>query len=113
MAWITLHRDRLGLALYAIVPVLFLTIFASVFQGFGRHGENKVRVALLDLDGSDASAMLAQAARDGSARIDLVTVEGDGVEDLGLDDRSLPLTDRGCDQSGGDATWASGDRKVL
>lgn len=82
MAWITLHRDRLGLALYAIVPVLFLTIFASVFQGFGRHGENKVRVALLDLDGTEASAMLAQAARDGSARIDLVRVEGDGVEDL-------------------------------
>lgn len=82
MAWITLRRDRLGLALYAIVPVLFLTIFASVFQGFGRHGENKVRVALLDLDRSDASAMLARAAREGSARIDLVAIEGDSVEDL-------------------------------
>ena len=82
MAWITLHRDRLGLALYAIVPILFLTIFASVFQGFGRHGENKVRVALLDLDGTAASTMLAQAAREGSARIDLVTIEGDSVDDL-------------------------------
>ena len=82
MAWITLHRDRLGLTLYAIVPILFLTIFASVFQGFGRHGENKVRVALLDLDGTAASTMLARAAREGSARIDLVTIDGDSMEDL-------------------------------
>ena len=64
MAWITLYRDRLGLTLYAIVPILFLTIFASVFQGFGRHGENKVRVALLDLDETAASTMLARAARE-------------------------------------------------
>lgn len=82
MAWITLHRDRLGLALYAIVPILFLSIFATVFQGFGRHGENKVRVAILDLDGSDAASSLMLAAREGSARIDLVEIEGTTVEDL-------------------------------
>ena len=59
MAWITLHRDRLGFALYAIVPIVFLSIFATVFQGFGRNGENKVRVAILDLDQSPSSAALA------------------------------------------------------
>ncbi len=82
MAWITLHRDRLGLALYAIVPILFLSIFATVFQGFGRHGENKVRVAILDLDGSNAASSLMLAAREGSARIDLVEIEGTSVDDL-------------------------------
>jgi ABC-2 type transport system permease protein len=77
MAWLTLRRDRLGLALYAAVPIIFLSIFATVFQGFGRHGENQVRIAVLDLDRSDASARLLDAARSGSDRIALQTLEGD------------------------------------
>ena len=76
MAWITLHRDRLGLALYAIVPIVFLSIFATVFEGFGRNGENKVRVALLDLDRSVASERLVNAAREAS-RIEIVSLDGD------------------------------------
>ncbi len=56
MAWLTLQRDRLGLALYAAVPIIFLSIFATVFQGFGRHGENRVRIAVLDLDRTGASS---------------------------------------------------------
>lgn len=76
MAWITLHRDRLGLALYAIVPIVFLSIFATVFQGFGRNGENKVKVAILDLDRTPASKALAEAARS-TDRLDLVSIEGD------------------------------------
>ncbi|MBC02915.1 MAG: hypothetical protein CMJ34_06390 [Phycisphaerae bacterium] len=79
MAWITLRRDRLGLGLYAIVPIVFLSIFATVFGGFGRNGENKVRVALLDLDRSEASGRLVEAARSAS-RIDLVSVTGDQPE---------------------------------
>ena len=75
MAWITLHRDRLGLALYAIVPIIFLSIFATVFQGFGRNGENKVKVAILDLDRTPASKALAEAARN-TDRLDLVSIEG-------------------------------------
>ena len=61
-----LLHDRLGLALYAIVPIVFLSIFATVFGGFGRNGENKVRVALLDLDRSEASGRLVEAARKAS-----------------------------------------------
>ena len=76
MAWITLHRDRLGLALYAIVPIVFLSIFATVFGGFGRNGENKVRVALLDMDRSVASKRLVDAAR-AANRIDIVSMDGD------------------------------------
>ena len=41
MAWLTLSRDRLGVALYAVVPIIFLSIFATVFEGFGRHGESR------------------------------------------------------------------------
>ena len=79
MAWITLHRDRLGLALYAIVPIVFLSIFATVFSGFGRNGENKVMVALLDLDGSGPAKRLIEAARE-ATRINIVSIEGDGSE---------------------------------
>lgn len=81
MAWITLHRDRLGFALYAIVPIVFLSIFATVFQGFGRNGENKVRVAILDLDQSPSSAALAATARK-TARLDLVSIEGESAADI-------------------------------
>ena len=77
MAWLTLCRDRLGLALYAIVPIVFLSIFATVFEGFGRHGENRVRVALLDLDGSPSSARLIEAARNGSDRLELEVIDSD------------------------------------
>ena len=78
MAWITLHRDRLGLALYAIVPVVFLSIFATVFEGFGRNGENKVRVAVLDLDDSPESRRLIEATRK-MARLEIVAIEGDSA----------------------------------
>jgi ABC-2 type transport system permease protein len=79
IAWITLYRDRLGVLLYALVPVIFLSIFASVFQGFGRNGENKVRIAMLDLDGSPAAMALGTAVRESSERIDLVLITGDDV----------------------------------
>jgi len=80
MAWLTLQRDRLGLALYAAVPIIFLSIFATVFQGFGRHGENRVRIAVLDLDRTGASTRLVEAARSGSDRIALEVLEGDDPE---------------------------------
>ena len=78
MAWITLHRDRLGLALYAIVPVVFLSIFATVFEGFGRNGENKVSVAVLDLDDSPESRRLIEATRK-MARLEIVAIERDSA----------------------------------
>ena len=79
ISWITLYRDRLGVLLYALVPIIFLTIFASVFQGFGRNGESKVRIAILDLDGSPAARSLEAAVRESSDRIDLVEIDGDDV----------------------------------
>ena len=82
MAWLTLRRDRLGLALYAAVPIIFLSIFATVFQGFGRHGENRVRIAVLDLDRTDASTRLIDAARAGTDRIQLESLEGEVADVL-------------------------------
>ena len=79
IAWITLHRDRLGLLLYAMVPIIFLSIFASVFQGFGRNGDNQIRIALLDLDRSDASKALEASVKEASARVNLQVIEGAGV----------------------------------
>jgi len=79
ISWITLYRDRLGVLLYALVPIIFLSIFASVFQGFGRNGESKVRIAILDLDGSPAARSLELAVRESSGRIDLVEIDGDDV----------------------------------
>ena len=79
IAWITLHRDRLGLLLYALVPIIFLSIFASVFQGFGRNGDNQVRIALLDLDRSPASKALEAAVKESSNRVNLETIQGADV----------------------------------
>ena len=81
IAWITLHRDRLGLLLYAMVPIIFLSIFASVFQGFGRNGDNQIRIALLDLDRSDASKALEASVKESSDRVNLQVIDGSDVAD--------------------------------
>ncbi|MDG2022195.1 MAG: ABC transporter permease, partial [Phycisphaerales bacterium] len=61
------------------VPIIFLSIFASVFQGFGRNGDNQIRIALLDLDRSDASKALEASVKESSARVNLQVIEGAGV----------------------------------
>ena len=59
---INVRRDRVVLALTFLLPVMFFSIFASVF-GNQRDSTSKIRVAVADLDGSDYSKKLVAALK--------------------------------------------------
>jgi len=60
--WLNLKRDYVALALTFILPVVFFSIFASVFSGMGGGGgTSDVEIAVVDEDDSDVSRRLVAA----------------------------------------------------
>src|SRR5687768_4176053 len=57
LAWLNLKRDRVAQALTFALPILFFSIFASVFGGQG-SGTSRIRVAVVDEDRSELSARI-------------------------------------------------------
>jgi ABC-2 type transport system permease protein len=55
--WLNLKRDRVAQALTFALPIVFFSIFASVFGGQG-EGTSRVRVAIVDEDHSELSARI-------------------------------------------------------
>jgi ABC-2 type transport system permease protein len=55
ISWTNLKRDRVAQALTFLLPILFFSIFASVFGSQGRDATARVRMAIVDEDGSDLS----------------------------------------------------------
>jgi ABC-2 type transport system permease protein len=58
---LNLSRDKVALAMTFVLPAAFFSIFALVFGQQSRRGPASVRVALVDLDQSEASWALVQA----------------------------------------------------
>lgn len=58
---INLRRDRVVQAMTFFLPIVFFSIFAGVFGSQGRDTVERVRVALVDEDGSTASRRLVAA----------------------------------------------------
>jgi ABC-2 type transport system permease protein len=58
--WINLRRDRVAQALTFLLPIIFFSIFASVF-GNQRNLTSKIRIALVDEDQSDYSKKIGAA----------------------------------------------------
>lgn len=56
-AWLNLKRDRVAQALTFVLPIVFFSIFATVFAGQG-SGTSKINVAVIDEDRSDLSARI-------------------------------------------------------
>jgi len=54
ISWTNLKRDRVAQALTFLLPILFFSIFASVF-GNQSNSTSKIRVAVVDEDGSGSS----------------------------------------------------------
>jgi ABC-2 type transport system permease protein len=78
IGWINLKRDRVAQALTFALPIIFFSIFATVF-GNQRDPTSRVRVAVVDEDGSDYSGKLVAALRaEGALRIQ-TTAERDGT----------------------------------
>jgi ABC-2 type transport system permease protein len=60
ISWTNLRRDRVAQALTFALPVLFFTIFASVFGNQGGNTTSRIRVAVVDEDGSDFSRRVVE-----------------------------------------------------
>ncbi len=58
IGWINLRRDRVAQALTFVLPIVFFSIFASVFGGQGDPQTSRIRVAVVDEDHSEFSARL-------------------------------------------------------
>jgi len=59
--FLNLRRDRAALILSFIVPIVFFSIFATIFGGSRKNGTTKVPLAIADEDQSDRSRQLIAA----------------------------------------------------
>ena len=57
LGWMNLRRDRVAQALTFLLPIVFFSIFASVFGGQG-SGTSRIRVAVVDEDHSELSGRI-------------------------------------------------------
>ena len=63
IGWTNLKRDRVAQALTFLLPIVFFSIFASVFGGQGGDRTPRIRVAVVDEDGSDFSRRVVEGMR--------------------------------------------------
>jgi ABC-2 type transport system permease protein len=75
IGWMNLKRDRVVQALTFLLPILFFSIFASVFGGRGGDSTPRVSVALADEDRSEFSERVIAALQKEKAL--RVRVDGD------------------------------------
>ena len=63
ISWTNLKRDRVAQALTFLLPILFFSIFASVFGNQGGSSTSRVRIAVVDQDGSDMSRRIVEGLK--------------------------------------------------
>jgi ABC-2 type transport system permease protein len=79
IAWVNLRRDRVAQALTFALPILFFSIFATVFGGQDDAGTARIRVAVVDEDHSELSGRIAEGlAREPGLRVRLTAGEDGG-----------------------------------
>ena len=60
VGWTNLRRDRVAQALTFLLPIVFFSIFATVFGGQGDAATARIRIAVVDEDHSEVSARLME-----------------------------------------------------
>jgi linearmycin/streptolysin S transport system permease protein len=82
LGWLNLRRDRVAQALTFMLPIVFFSIFASVFGGQGA-GTSRIRVAVVDEDHSELSGRILEGLnRETSLRVRASATEnGSGTLD--------------------------------
>jgi linearmycin/streptolysin S transport system permease protein len=63
VGWTNLRRDRVAQALTFLLPIVFFSIFATVFGGQGDATTSRIRVAIIDEDHTEVSARLIEGLR--------------------------------------------------
>lgn len=61
IGWLNLSRDRVAQMLAFLLPIVFFSIFASVFGGRGGDRTPRVSLVVVDEDGSDFTRRMAEA----------------------------------------------------
>lgn len=83
IGWINLKRDRVAQALTFLLPIVFFSIFASVFGGQGQDRTSRIRVAVVDEDGTDFSRRIVEGLRtEGGLRVRTTTTDAAGAPAL-------------------------------
>ncbi|CAN5735347.1 ABC transporter permease [soil metagenome] len=84
LGWMNLRRDRVAQALTFLLPIVFFSIFASVFGGQG-SGTSRIRVAVVDEDHSELSGrIVAGLGKETGLRVrTAATEDGAGTLDRG------------------------------
>src|SRR4051812_42765339 len=78
IGWINLRRDRVAQALTFVLPIVFFSIFATVFGGRA-GGTAKINVAVVDEDHSEFSQRIAAGlAREASLKVQATTTKEGG-----------------------------------
>jgi ABC-2 type transport system permease protein len=78
ISWTNLKRDRVAQALTFLLPILFFSIFASVFGNQGGNATPKVRIAVVDEDGSELSRRIVEGLKAETALRVRTTADADG-----------------------------------
>ncbi len=61
IGWVNLSRDRVAQALTFLLPIVFFSIFATVFGGRGSDTTPRVQIAVVDEDSSELSRRIVAA----------------------------------------------------
>jgi ABC-2 type transport system permease protein len=63
IAWTNLKRDRVAQAMTFLLPIIFFSIFATVFGNQGNAQTTRIRVAVVDEDQSDLSRRMIEGMK--------------------------------------------------
>jgi ABC-2 type transport system permease protein len=84
VAWTNLSRDRVAQALTFLLPIIFFSIFATVFGQQNNPQTTRIRVAVVDEDGSEFSRRIVEGLKkEGGLRVR--TAAGEDAADPPLD----------------------------
>jgi ABC-2 type transport system permease protein len=78
ISWTNLKRDRVAQALTFLLPILFFSIFASVFGNQGGNSTARVRIVVVDEDGSELSRRIVEGLKAETALRVRMTDDADG-----------------------------------
>lgn len=78
ISWTNLKRDRVAQALTFLLPILFFSIFASVFGNQGGSSTSRVRIAVVDEDGSELSRRIVEGLKAETALRVRLTADAEG-----------------------------------
>jgi ABC-2 type transport system permease protein len=79
VSWTNLKRDRVAQALVFLLPMLFFSIFATVFGNQAGPSTARVRIAVVDEDGSELSRRIVEGLQKEKALRTRTTEGADGT----------------------------------